>query len=166
MMRSLIALTLLLAGCSPALTFRVDPAATPEQRGAVASSIADWNVHTNAKHKLRLDASGDYLVYFPPRIQVSDGPDADNEPDLAGGRECTHRGKDCPIAPSIAALREYTGARLLQVLRHELGHALGIKHIDEDGALMGGPGRAKAEDITDRDITECRRVGACTGAAK
>lgn len=157
----ILALAVLLTGCAPELTFRVVGPATDEQRAALADGVGRWNAVTDAKHKLRIDPRGDYQVSFPDRI-VANGHDWD-------GRECTMHtfrdrilgNQDCPVAPSVRVVRALVGARLLQVMRHELGHALGIKHIDEDGPLMGGPGRAKADDITERDVTECRRVGAC-----
>lgn len=156
-----LCLTTFLAGCAPALTYRIEGPATDEQRAALVDGVASWNAHTDAKHKLHISAKGDYVVSFPERI-IADGRDWD-------GRECTRHtfadtlfgNANCPTAPSVRVIRALTGVRLLQVMRHELGHSLGIRHIDEDGPLMGGPGRVKATDITERDITECRRVHAC-----
>lgn len=155
-----VVVLLALTSCAPDLTFRIEGPATNEQRTALIEGIVRANtLPTDAKHKLRYSAKGDYRVSFPSTIPVADGPDADSEPDLMGGRECTRTGKDCPVAPSIRVLNEYTGERLLHVMLHELFHTLHMKHTTTPGAVMT-PG-SPATQPTAADVAECKRVGAC-----
>jgi hypothetical protein len=156
MKRPLI-LALTLTGCAPALAFRVE-GATPEEQRVAEQKAAEWNAHTTAKKRITFSPSGKWLLSFVDRIPTASGD--------VHGRRCTVVGEDCERGRWVRVVHGLAAERLLRVLGHELGHAVGLEHIDEDGPLMSGPGRNGGTQITERDITECRRVGACAAPRK
>jgi hypothetical protein len=46
------------------------------------------------------------------------------------------------------------------VAMHELGHSIGLAHIEAPGIMFGGGG-SPIPQFTDADMAECIRVGAC-----
>lgn len=59
---------------------------------------------------------------------------------------------------NVSVHRE-TGAALANTLIHELGHGLGLPHLETDGHMMSAG--ARSWDFTPEDLAHCQLYGVC-----
>ena len=96
-------------------------------------------------------------------IQAIPGQDRENR-DQAGVTTVTHEGRTLIRARVFVAISapfnvRYSVSDQVANLIHELGHALGVPHTAESGALMSQ--RRLVEELTAIDIALARRHFAC-----
>lgn len=145
------------ASCSPLLDFRLDPSFDDEAAEGIVQAAREWNAVTNDSHKITFDGDSWYI-----EKKVPDGP-------WAG---VTYRGdKRIVLDPS-------PNMPWRTLALHELGHALGLRHLCSSPRAMGEvvpnaplciPGVSlgvmdpitNSGAFTDADIHECREAGAC-----
>lgn len=118
--------------------------ATPEQRAEITEAPAVWNAV--ARERFRFDDADPEVL-----IVVRDlSAERASTPDLAGywdGR-------------TVHVEQAFEGDTLQMIVSHELGHVLGIGHIDDNVPGLMNPHAGQLE-LSPADIAECRRVEAC-----
>lgn len=113
----------------------IDSEFTAEEQLEIRRAADDWN--TRATREVRFVADGDWLI-LPASTSLGLG--------LAQGRRRIIR-----INPSTPDDQVYA------VALHELGHALGLRHVKQ-GVM--DPNR-QTIIFSEEDMAECRRAGAC-----
>lgn len=138
---ALVALT----GCAPDhIVWAIDGSLSDEQRTAFYEACEDWNQVSNRMQYVSEDDDGTNRVFIRA---------AEHMP-IAGADGVYQRG-----SASMVLRRGMSREDFKKVVLHEMGHALGLDHIEADPALMNP--HATSETITPADIAECQRVGAC-----
>jgi hypothetical protein len=116
-------------------TFQVDEAFTGDQVKILYDAADHWNKYT--KKKITFSIDGGQHIYLRAINEHTQGLESNG---------------DVYITPGLS------DERLLTVAMHEMGHALGLKHVPPH-ALMDP--NATSPDITEQDVVECEFVGSC-----
>lgn len=138
-----IALCLFLAGCVPVTpTYQVyiDSEFTEGERNVIQASLNDWTTKSNGLVTFKSNVVKTWGTQVPKHTikfirSTQDTVDSECHPGVAG---CTARDLDEEVADSSRIFlpmdREF-GGYFSSVVRHEIGHALGLKH-DPTSDLM------------------------------
>ncbi len=81
---------------------------------------------------------------------------------LGGGPTVYVTGTVALDAPQITPVLERRGGRAIveAIVLHELGHLVGLAHVDDDGQLMYPEVQPEVTDLADGDLTGLARLGA------
>lgn len=131
------------------LSFAIDDSFTPGERIIIMSAIDDWNNITLPSHHIRIDPNAEWHIIRHAPV----GNAGLWEPDT----------KTIWIMPTPELnywCFDNDGADAFRVVvRHELGHALGLQHTSN--GIMA-PGEECSHPVfAHEDINECNNVGAC-----
>jgi len=119
------------------LTLEIDPVFDASGREAIARATAEWNARSTRKLRI-VEDGGEWLVL---RAAIPDGH--------LGYAQQAHR--------LVRIELRATPEQVYPIALHELGHALGLNHV-ERGVM--DPTRLGVE-FSDADLGECRRARAC-----
>lgn len=128
--------------CGPGqVTYAIDPACSMSQAGAAQSAAEEWNAVATRKLVLVHDRQDpDYLI-LPAKSANAAG--------LQQKRFGLIR-----IDPNALDWKP--------IVLHELGHALGVKHVSNPNAVMNPtPKATMPSSLTMSDIVACQEAGAC-----
>lgn len=106
----------------------------------VAEACDAWNPHAYTQQGVGDD--GEHRIVMWPRDAMANGPNVSGETN----------GKTIRLAPDLDRTQQSL------TLTHEMGHALGLKHVDGGGVMAP---TATTTYPNEHDLHECRRVGAC-----
>jgi hypothetical protein len=142
--------------CEPDLVFAINQTFTPAEFEEIRAAANDWNVITNAEHKIRFGEGGWLILKRQP----------------PGGWNGLAKRQEAEIWISPA-----TTEPVRRVARHEFGHALGLRHLCTTDSVQGAVASyvqcdvkasrgvmdawTASDEFSDEDKQECRRVGAC-----
>jgi len=158
-----VALLLLLVACSAAIrspydsdggcgrTFHVSAAFTQGERAALESAVARWNEIADEQFCLDDGDGNDEHGVFRLEGQELENLRADFKSDVIG--VFYHEGGRIGIVANLP-LDVFEVVAL-----HEFGHAHGLQHTPPPSIMNAVVGTA--DDFTDNDLAECRRVSAC-----
>lgn len=164
MNRTLLLLLALSAGCAvpagrpapPCELFALSTDFTPTERSAVHTAVERWNARSELTICLKLQETGAPLTAERAIVRVTRGSEdwatvETTHPDFAGFME--------PHRRTITIVGELGLVTTTRVTLHEIGHAFGLEHTPAPSIMHEWDGTA--DDLTEIDIVECRRVGAC-----
>jgi len=148
------ALCLLVTSCaSTPLTFRFDEDTTQAERTSALRGMANWNAEALPDSQLTHDPLGAYRITFTDDIEYK-GQQMD-------GRVCSAAGPDCKFGRWVRIRRGLPEPRLTLVATHELGHAMGIGHVDDPQSVMFRGLIQAPGGFTDVDRRACQGAGRC-----
>ena len=128
-------------------SFRIAPGFSSEQVDGIHNAASRWNVFLGR-------------AYF----SISDAGTCPIVPlDLPGelGAELDHdRGRVGVDLEHLDLFDRVSGPRFETAIMHEMGHSLGMEHVEH--ALMAPNGLTLSEDFTENDQAECVRIGFCS----
>lgn len=140
------AVNALLIACScavrppPPAFFGIDPAFSAGEIDAIVQAASDWNARLDERHQIRFELAD--WPWFIRRRAPAFG--------MAGS--CTVGSASIEIRPGLSL------AMVRAVARHELGHALELRHVRR-GVMQATV--YEDTEFSPEDLAECRRVGAC-----
>lgn len=133
-MRALVLVALVSCGQSD-IRWSLPPSFSDAQRARFASSLDRWNAVAHVQQSI---GEGDRRVVLRSASEMQNG-------------SCTRgetNGTELRLTPDAGE----------PTMMHELGHALGLGHIDGPGVMAP---TATGAELTAGDKEECRRVRAC-----
>lgn len=134
-----------LTGCAPDhIVWAIDGSLSDEQRTAFYEAADDWNMVASRMQYVSEDNDGDHRVF----LRAADRMPIENADGVY------QRG-----SATMFLRRGMSREDFKKVVMHEMGHALGLDHIEAGPSLMNQ--HATSGTITPADIEECKRVGAC-----
>jgi hypothetical protein len=140
---ALVAAVVTLTGCATdgGHSLNIDARFAPAQRDAVLEAADEWNVYVYPSHRFDIDGEDWRVLAEAPTGEV-----------CAGAAGCAKRDERL-----IQIDPRFEPERVRAIALHELGHALGLKHVA--GGVMDP--NVLHDHLNEIDIAECRRVGAC-----
>ena len=151
-MRACLFLALLLLGCGAAedVPVYIDPLFNACEREEILRAGVAWNLHAVKPFRFFLEdqkgpriAEDSWLILPVNSVEIPSGGAITN--------------KDRHLIR--VSLGTHVDA-LYVVSLHELGHVMGLEHV-RHGAMQENGDRPFPSTLTDEDLAECRRVGAC-----
>lgn len=159
---AVLACARLIAGCVPTedaavidppapcdISLRVEPGFAPEEQAAIVSAVVRWNAITKRPMCVRDD--GVRLV----RHIAHDSAEWQARSDAVGVAFI-----GLTTGDEVLLVEGQDARRFAFVIRHELGHVLGLQHVPGP-AVMAPATASETDDFVAADIDECRRVSAC-----
>lgn len=145
---------ILSTGCalpSSSIVYRGDEAFTPAERAEIERGAALLSLHTGHDVAIVWDLphEGAAPLRSIRRIHLPSGV----------GEAQGYR-----LALDADSANLSGGSMLARLSAHEMGHALGLDHVDVDGAIMSAGVSSAPLTWSPADEAECRRVGVCSGA--
>ena len=154
-----VALCLFLAGCAgPSSTYRVyvDSDFSQGERNVIQASLNDWTTKSNGLVTFQVDVVKTWGTQVPKHtIKVISSTQAVvSEACFEDAAGCTVKTKDESVADSsriYLPMDRQFGGFFSSVVRHEIGHSLGLKH-DESDPLMKKHIDDSSARVTCRDV--------------
>lgn len=119
----------------------------PLQHQLALEAAADWNSRTDGSRPLVLEDDPDTQC-----VVLSEDPSPIKDRPLDG------LWTSMPCRIYVNPNKDVNRQRV--IFKHEFGHTLGLKHVQDTGAVMHEYGNSTGI-ITESDMEECRRVSEC-----
>ncbi len=128
-------------------SFRIGAGFTDEQEAGIHQAATRWNVFLEREYFSITSDGGCPIVLM------------DLPGDLGAQMDHDHGRVGVDLA-YLARFDRLHGPRFETAIMHEMGHSLGMEHVEH--AVMAPDGFTLAEDFTENDRAECVRVGFCS----